>query len=367
MSLRTLLGRNAARTAGALAASLLMIPLAVAGTWRDHDGNPASHRSTLVLTSTNDPNGNQVIVFRLQTGASPALSYVQSLSTDGDGGAGGNAGAVQFRNNLGAVANFGSNTVTQLIRAGGQVYRGRVIHLAPNCVKPDSVALTRHQLFIVGANCAESHAWPSGMLDGSIVPLSNTSAAQIAVGSTWGAITFTSGAVTQLGLTRDGALSGATAAVVLPASADAVPLGEAFWHNVLGFSPAHSPDSLAIVDAARNVAPIVGPTPPFPANAPCWVAKGPGNVWYTGNTPNQSISIFFSDDQGGAFYKSVQLPGAPTDLTVSPDKKWLAAIYTANDNAYVAIFSINAYGGLKLAATSEPIGAAHFNGVAFSQ
>jgi len=36
------------------------------------------------------------------------------------------------------------------------------IRLAPDCLNPDSVALTSDHLFVVGTNCAESHAWPQG-------------------------------------------------------------------------------------------------------------------------------------------------------------------------------------------------------------
>jgi 6-phosphogluconolactonase (cycloisomerase 2 family) len=97
------------------------------------------------------------------------------------------------------------------------------------------------------------------------------------------------------------------------------------------------------------------------------VAKGPGNVWYTGNSPGQAISIFFSDGQGGAFYKSIALPGTPTDISVSPDRKWLAVIYSASGDAHVAVFSIDTYGDLALAATSTSVGVASFNGVAFSE
>jgi hypothetical protein len=155
--------------------------------------------------------------------------------------------------------------------------------------------------------------------------------------------------------------------VTLPSMANNTPLGEAFWDDILGFTPAHSPDSFAIVTKERDVFPIVGPTPPYPTNAPCWVAKGPGNVWYTGNSPGKAISIFFSDSQGGVFYKSLALPGSPTDITVSHDKKWLAVIYSAGGEGYVAVYSIDAYGDLTYVATSSSIGVAAFSGVAFSQ
>ena len=358
MHLRNLTRSMAGRAGVTVAASLLAAGLAVAG---EPDGG------VLVLTSTNDPGANQVLVYQLETGASPALSLVQTLPTGGHGGAGGNAGILQMRDGVGAVANYGSNNVSELVRDGDFVQITGRIALTPGCVKPDSVSLTREQLYVVGANCVESHAWPSGIPDGAVVHLSDASAAQVVVGKTWGAVTFTSGSVDQVGLTSRGTLSGSATAVVLPSDANNTPLGAVFWGDVLGFTPAHSPDSFAIVDAQRNVFPVTGPTPPYPSNAPCWVAKGPGNVWYTGNSPGQAISIFFSDGKGGAFYKSVPLPGVPTDLTVSKDRKWLAVIYSANGSGYVAVFAIDAYGDLTPEATSSPIGVPAFSGVAISE
>jgi hypothetical protein len=325
-------------------------------------------RSALVITSTNDANGNAVEVFKLDTARTPTLALTETLPTSGKGGASTNAGILQFNDDLGAVANYGSNTVNQLVRHGNSIAIGKTIHLASDCVSPDSVALTNKHLFVVGASCAESYAWPSGSADGPVVTLSDPSAAQIAVGNNWAAVTLSSGSLLQLPLTHeDGVLTGSSTVIPLPSDADLVPLGAAFWGNVLGFTPAHSPDSFAIVDADGDITPIAGPAPSFPVNAPCWVAKGPGNIWYTGNSPGHAISIFFSDSQGGVFYKSVPLPGAPSDITVSADSKWLAVIYAAGGDAYVAVFAIDGYGDLKPVATSSPIGVASFSGVAFSQ
>jgi hypothetical protein len=343
-------------TTGLLAATLLAATAAVAG-----------ERSVLVLTSTNDPGANAVVVFKLGTSGTHSLSYLDSLPTGGRGGAGGNAGILQFKQDQGAVANFGSNSVTELIREDSFISVAGTINQVPGCVQPDSVALTRDHLFVLGANCAESHAWPSGNPDGAVVHLADPSGAQIAVGDHWSAVTLKSGSVLQLLLTGAGALSGASASIALPSSADNTPLGEAFWGDRLGFTPAHSPDSFAIVKKDQAVFPITGPTPPYPTNAPCWVAKGPGNLWYTGNSPGHAISIFFSDGEGGAFYKSVPLPGVPTDITVSEDGRWLAAIYSASGDAHVAVFSIDSYGDLTLAATSGSVGVTAFNGVAISE
>jgi len=324
---------------------------------------------TLVLTSTNG-SANDVVVFKLQTSTTPSLSLVNMLPTGGSGGAGGaTAGAVQFAGNFGAVANYGSNNVSQLIRIGNSIVVGPSVKLAPNCMHPVSVALMAGHLFVVGSNCAESHPWPLGITAGSAVSLPDSSAAQIAVGETWAAVTLISGSVLQLPLNAAGSLTGASNIVTLPSDANNTPLGEAFWGDLLAFNPAHSPDSLALVNSSRMVFPILGPQPPYPSNAPCWLAKGPGNVWYSGNSPGQAVSVFFSDGQGGVFYKSVPVPGTPTDLAVSPDRKWLAVIYTAADNsgARVAVFSIDFRGDLTPVATSSPVGASAFHGVAFSQ
>jgi hypothetical protein len=263
--------------------------------------------------------------------------------------------------------NYGSNNVTQLVRTGNSIHVAGTIKLAPNCVKPVSVALNDGQMFVVGANCAESHAWPAGNVDGSVVPLPNTSAAQIAVGQTWAGVTLGSGSVLQLLLTAGGALNGTSASVTLPSDANMAPLGAAFWGDLMGFNPAHSPDSFALVNKSRDVFPVLGPAPAYSTNAPCWLAKGPGNLWYSGNSPGQAVSIFFSDGQGGAFYKSVPVAGVATDITVSPDRQWLAVIYTAADGAHVAVFSIDAYGDLTPVATSAGISVPSFSGVAFSE
>jgi len=351
----------------AFVGALFTLGLASGAAFADEQDQGAG-RATLLVTSTNNATANNIVVFRLDTSGSPSLSYVTSLATGGAGGATGNAGMVQFHRGLGAVANYGSNSLTQLVRESDFVHVGRVIGLAPGCTGPASVAIEHKHVFAVGANCIESHAWPSGKLDGSTVRLADASAAQVVAGRTWAAVTLKSGSVLQLPLTGQGALAGTASTVALPAGANDTPLGAAFWGDILGFDPAHSPNSLALVDANRNVYPIAGPTPAFPnGNAPCWLAKGPGNLWYAGNTPASAISIFFSDGTGGAFYKSVPLPGAPTDITVSPDGKWLAVIYTAADGGHIAVYSIDAYGDLKPAATTSAIGIASFNGVAFSQ
>lgn len=344
------------RVSGLLATLLLGIGSALAA---DHS------RDVFVLTSTNDATGNQVVVFKLSQGS---LTYVDSLPTGGNGGASGNAGAVQFSDHFGAVVNYGSNSVSRLVRDDKGIAVNGSFSLASHCTQPDSVTLHEWHVLVLGSNCAESHSWPEGKTDG-VVSLSDSSGAQIVSGQTWAAVTLKSGSVLQLPLSTDGALVGTSSAVTLPSNANNTPLGAAFWGNILGFDPAHSPYSLALINSEGEIHPILGPQPAYPTNAPCWLAKGPGNAWYAGNSPGQAVSIFFSNGQGGTFYKSISLPGVPTDVTVSHDRKWLAVIYTASDGSggRIAVFSIDRYGDLTLAATSSPVGVSAFNGVAISE
>jgi hypothetical protein len=59
----------------------------------------------------------------------------------------------------------------------------------------------------------------------------------------------------------------------------------------------------------------------------------------------------------------------PTDVTVSSDGQWFAVIYTAADGSggRIAVYAIDGFGDLTLAATSGPVGVSGFSGVAFSQ
>src|ERR1700743_3026001 len=246
----------------------------------------AQERSTFILTSTNNAQSNAVAVFRLKDGKSPSLELAYMLRTGGKGGASNNAGIVQFKHELGAVANYGSNTGGELVRRGNGFAVEGTIRLAEDCTGPDSVALTREHLFVVGAKCAESYTWPEARPDGNPIRMPDNTAAQIAVGNTWAAVTMTSGSVLQLPLTHeDGVLNGTSNSIALPDDANNTPLGEAFWGDLLGFNPAHSTDSFALANANADVFPVAGPMPAYPTNAPCWLAKGPLSIWYAGNSP----------------------------------------------------------------------------------
>src|SRR6202008_3071793 len=69
---------------------------------------------TLAVTMTNDPKSNQIKVYDVEHHI-----LVQTLSTRGQGGVGGNArGVKQFNGELFAAVNNGSNTVALYKRDG---------------------------------------------------------------------------------------------------------------------------------------------------------------------------------------------------------------------------------------------------------
>src|SRR5271155_3665879 len=78
----------------------------------------AAASDTYVLTSTNDPTSNKVVIFKLEPSGTPSLTLQSMLPTGGAGGASGNAGAVQFADEFGAVVNYGSNNVSKIARFG---------------------------------------------------------------------------------------------------------------------------------------------------------------------------------------------------------------------------------------------------------
>ena len=90
-------------------------------------------KNILIVTSTNNATGNAVVVFKFDPSAS-TLTLVNTLPTGGNGGASGNAGAVQFAEGFGAVVNYGSNTISRLTREGDSISVSGNVALASNCV-----------------------------------------------------------------------------------------------------------------------------------------------------------------------------------------------------------------------------------------
>src|SRR5271166_2052473 len=107
----------------------------------------AVQADTLVVTASN-ATANQLLVYN------SGGKLIQTIPTQGKGGASGNAGGIEAKGNLVAVVNFGSNSVSMFERwdQGFQVTQ-----LVPTVSSPVSVAFGADHLYILGATKVESH------------------------------------------------------------------------------------------------------------------------------------------------------------------------------------------------------------------
>src|SRR5207244_4358110 len=121
-----------------------------------------SHK-TLLVTMTNDPAVNGLIVIDAATRA-----RLQTISTDGKGGVGGNArGVKQYNGRLFAAINNGSGNVALFTRAGDRlVFEQLVSTTSP----PVSIDFANGHMYVAGASSVDSfviHENHVGALDGT--------------------------------------------------------------------------------------------------------------------------------------------------------------------------------------------------------
>src|SRR5262245_55100333 len=146
----------------------------------------SSRDRTLVVTMTNDPETNQIKVYDAESRV-----LLQTLSTHGKGGVGGNArGIKQLDGTLVAVVNNGSNTVALFRRDGDRLKFDKVISTSS---APVSVDFGNDHLYVAGATSVDSFVlhersvqWLDGTTDlvvagGGLPPAGST--AQIGVTS----------------------------------------------------------------------------------------------------------------------------------------------------------------------------------------
>jgi hypothetical protein len=120
-------------------------------------------QKTLVITMTNDPESNAIIVF-------DALTHerLQTLSTNGRGGVGGNArGVEQYDGRLIAAVNNGSGTVALFRRSGNRLV---FEHLIVTTSSPVSVNFANGHMYVAGTTTVDSFTVNGshiGFLDGT--------------------------------------------------------------------------------------------------------------------------------------------------------------------------------------------------------
>jgi hypothetical protein len=312
----------------------------------------ASH--ALILTASNTAT-NQLLVYS----ANGAL--LRTLSTQGQGGVGGNAGGVSIGAHHVAVVNFGSSTVSIFDVDGDE----RALSLAavlPTVGSPVSVAFSSDHLYVLTTTNVESHA----LTRGGVTPIpdgltalvkADGSAAQVGVLNREVIISEKGNVIETVKLNGRGALTGSAATVSnIPANVDA-PFGLATRGNSAYVTIAHA-NEIALV---RHDA-VVTVTGSGTEKAPCWVALD-GPYLFSANSPSKSLSRYLVHGQSITQEVAVaaQFNGAPTDIAYSGGL--LAVIDGAGTTSHVSVFNVDDDGDLALRA-SVTLAGGSTNGVA---
>jgi hypothetical protein len=239
-----------------------------------------------VVTASN-ATANQLLVY------SPSGQLLQTLSTNGVGGATGNAGGVQTSNGLVAVVNFGSQSVS-VFQVG---HNGlSLTQVVPTVANPVSVAFSENHLYILGGTQVESHAIfgdsvntnPDGV---STLLVADGSAAQVGVLTDQIIVSEKSNVIETFDLLKDGAVSGSPTLVAGIPSDAGIPVNgnEPFGMVTSGKDAYVTIAHLNQVALVRKDAIVnSGFTT---QNAPCWATLA-GPFLFTSNTASKNLSRF---------------------------------------------------------------------------
>jgi hypothetical protein len=325
----------------------ILIPLIAAATAVHAD----TDRNALVVTASNAA-GNQLLVYN------SGGKLIQAVSTQGQGGASGNAGGIQAKGNLVAVVNFGSQTVSILERQNNGF---QMKQLVPTASSPVSVAFGGGHLYILGTARVESHRMYGSSVssnpDGVVTLLkADGSSAQVGVVQHQLIITEKNNIIETVSLLPDGAVSGVPTLVQnIPANFNA-PFGLVTRDNNAYVTIAHA-DEISLV---RNGT-VLAVTGSGTQHSPCWLALA-GPFLFSSNSPSMTISRFavygpkIVQDAAAA----AQLNGSPTDIASA---EGLVAVIDGNGPlSHLSIFTVDEDGNLTLQTAATINGTA--NGVA---
>lgn len=310
----------------------------------------ANNQNAMVVTASNDSTTNRLLVFNT------AGTLIQTLSTQGKGGASGNAGGIETNGDLVAVVNFGSQSVSIFER---QLNGFQFKKTVPTVANPVSVAFGAEHLYILGAAKVESHH-----IDGSDVSstpdgvatllVADGSAAQVGVLPNQLIISEKSAVIETVNLLSDGAVSGVPTLVQnIPASPMA-PFGLVTRGNNAYVTIAHSNE----ITLVRN-GKVLTVTGSGTQNAPCWLAlRGP--FLFSSNSPSMSISRYAVYGQKIVQDAAVaaSLNGDPTDIASAG-----GLVAVIDGGGHLSIFSVDEDGNLTPLQTASTIPTAA-NGVA---
>jgi hypothetical protein len=321
---------------------------------------------TLAVTMTNDPATNQIKVYDAATHA-----LLQTLQTNGAGGASGNArGVRQFHGELFAAVNNGSNSVAVYKRDGDRLKLDSVVTTTS---PPVSVDFGNGHMYVAGATTVDSFilhgngiAWRDGtaflqLFEGGTPPSGST--AQVGVVDEGRLLVTlktdpTPGTVDIVAL-HDGAITGAVPTAASAPSGTLTPFGFAVYPDGTAvITLAHSSQDGLFRDGAFTSVIGAGQT------APCWMTRM-GKYLFTANTGSHTISRLLGTGNNifvdSLVAASIPTRGAPSDIDADGDV--LGVIDHAAGASHLSLFTVNDFGELS-ASGSIDLGVANANGVA---
>lgn len=326
----------------------------------------SGHRRTLVVTMTNDADSNQVKVYDAESHV-----LLQTLSTHGKGGVGGNArGVRQYNGGLVAVVNNGSNSVAVFRRDGDALKFDKVV---PTTSAPVSVDFGNDHLYVAGATTVDSFVlrehsveWLDGttelVLAGGGFPPAGSTAQVGVIGEKQLLVTLKTdpdpGTVDIISLDR-GRVAGLAPTAVSAPDGTLAPFGFATYADGTALiTLAHSNHDGLFRDGSFASVVAAGQT------ASCWMTRA-GKYVFVANTGSQSISRLVGTGNNIFIDKQVaaQIPtGAPADIDA--DSGVLSVIDHGAGESHLSVFTYNQFGELAAAGSTITIGVPDANGVA---
>ncbi len=342
---------------------LSAVVLLMATTAKLKAGNGGLQGTTLAVVMTNAATANQIKVYDAGTHA-----LLQTLSTHGKGGAGGNArGVRQYHGTLFAAVNNGSNTVALFKRNGNQLAFDRTVATTSS---PVSIDFGSGHMYVAGATSVDSfilYGDNVGFMDGSTglvlvggAAPPNGSTAQVgSVDNNTLLVTLKTDPIP--GTVDVVALYGGAVASAMPVAVSApagtlTPFGFAVYPDGTAvITLAHSSQDGLLRDGAFKTVIAAGQT------ADCWATRV-GKYVFTANTGSKTISRLigtgnniFVDNPVAA---SITTGEGPSDIDADG-----GILGTISGASFLSLFSYDQFGELT-ATGSISLGISTANGVA---
>jgi len=323
---------------------------------------------TLAIVMTNDQTRNAIQVYDAGTHA-----LLQTLLTQGQGGAGGNArGVRQLDGELFAAVNAGSNTVAIFRRNGNSLTLEQVL---PTSSAPESLDFGNDHLYVAGAQTIDSFELKNHrvggrdgsallrLVDGSVPPDGST--AQVGVLDPRHVLVTLKtdpapGTIDVVALDADGSVQSALDGVVGAPEGTLTPFGFAtYGDGTAVITLAHSSQDGLFRNGAFVTTVAAGQT------APCWMTRA-GKYVFTANTGSKTISRLVGTGNNVFVDAAVAAPivtgGAPSDI--DSNLGVLGVIDHAGNQSHLSLFTYNVIGELTALGSPITLGVTNANGVA---